>query len=174
MDPRAFPTSTLELPWAPIQLANLSVAVERRSGPGFNALPTGGDVAPNEAIRYSVNGAGAGISGRATIRVFSERGNTVFNKQAGLTLSGNAWLDSVAPVIPGTYRVEASAPMSSLIPFYSPTGEAFTTFNVSSDAPDPPAGPPGGGGIFGGMGKIVKASMIPLIMLVVFVLWVLK
>ena len=174
LDPVALDQLGLSLRFA-LPLNNdqpFSVSVERRSGSGFNTIPSGGSVYPIEAIRYSINGAGVGITGRATVRVYSERGNKIFDKQAGLTLSGNAWLDAVAPAIPGLYLVEAEAPLSSLIPFYSPSGQANTTFTVSENAPDAPPGAPGPGGFFGGIGSVF--SNLPIILMLAIAIMMLK
>mgnify|MGYP001592762137 CR=1 FL=1 len=128
-----------------------SVNVERRSDGEFSLLPVGGAVLPEEPIRYSSSGGALGSQVKLT--VLNEAGRIVFEDSTKYNLSGNAWVDTVAPQIAGRYKLRAS----TSIFFVSHSKE--TVFVVSLDAPPPPP-PPGNGGFFD-----LKKLTLPLLFL---------
>ena len=139
-------------------LASHTVTVQRRSGNTFSPIPVDGLVAPGEAIRYALSGANLPFD-LVTFRVLDfEMGSVVFEFVTSTNALLSAWVDTVAPLLEGAYRLTAEVRNA---PFLTFTHFDDTTFQVNISAPPPPDEPPvGGGGLLGDVKGIIIALAV--------------
>ena len=128
-------------------LRSHTVSVRRRSGDSFSPVPAGGQVLPNEAIRYFASSVLWG----ATVRfVVTGPAGVILEEEVPVNFQQDAWLDTVAPSALGQYVFSAHARSYPFLPW---SHLASISFSVDPAAPNPPPPPPDSG-FFKGLGAL--------------------
>lgn len=140
-----------------------TVAVLRRSGDTFSPINSGDTVCLGEPIRYRANGVKFG--GQVRFVVTDSIGSrTLLDQEAGVQLlSGDAWLDTVAPQDAGDYKFDAHARTYPFLPF---SHIAQIGFRVNKDCTPPPKPPPKSDFLKDIKGILIAAAVIVGIVLV--------
>jgi hypothetical protein len=120
-------------------LSNHSVTIERPTNGSWAEVPVGGDVRPQDAVRYSAHFGGAwykpDLPNRASFTVTDQAGSVVWGGEQTLhdaNIAGNAWADATAPAIEGQYQLNVrSDPFG---PFRG-SHDVVRAFGVFDDAP---------------------------------------
>lgn len=138
------------------RMSSHTIAVQRRSGSTFTPIPNGGQVFPNEAIRYYATGIYK-ISNSDVHFVVTGPQGIVVDENVSLGLfSDEAYLDTVAPAQEGNYTFAVAARTFPVLP----THDAILMFTVTKAAPPPPTPPPGGGSFFDSLQKLLIPATI--------------
>lgn len=132
-----------------------SIVVQRRTGSSYLAVGSAaGGVKPYETIRLLAQGF-------VPLTDVEFRIPSIGFVQVARAVTGNAWVDTLAPGYEGTFEISAEGrtnPIPIIGMFTEETVRGLLL--VTYDAPAPPEEPPGGADLLGGLSKTLTGVAI--------------
>jgi len=126
-------------------VAGHSATILRRAGNRFVTIDASRQVLPDEVVRLMATGVQNALINSPDFVVTDGAGNVLLRQEVGVTLAGEAWIDTRAPKVEGEYLLTVHA---QSFPGPVPATHPYEfRFWVDAAALPPPKPPPSG--VFG-------------------------